>query len=142
MMRAPYWILILFLTIGCIHKQDPGPQKIKFATLEIVKGDHQSGTTGNFLNDTLVLEVKSKLANLRLADFEILAKMKMGNGKIESYNFQWTGSSKIFLGDDKGIFEARWSLGCDKASQLLTFYLFHRDSCQVQAILNGSCTPI
>ena len=141
-MRFSYWILVLFLAIGCIHKEDPAPQKIKFATLEIVNGDHQSGTSGNFLNDTLVLAVKSKLANLKVSDFEILAEMKMGNGKIESYNFQWTGSSKIVSADDKGIFEARWSLGCDKANQVLAFYLFHRDSCQVQAILNGSCIPI
>jgi hypothetical protein len=114
---------------------------MKLAILEKVHGDFQSGTTGTFLNDTLVLAVKVKLSSLKVKDFEILAKTKKG-GKIQSNGLQWTGSSNVVAADDKGIFKVRWSLGCDQPNQILVFYLFHRDSCQVQQILNGSCIPI
>ncbi|HEY8935469.1 MAG TPA: hypothetical protein VIM65_09625 [Cyclobacteriaceae bacterium] len=141
MMKSYYFLLALLILEACTSNDEKiVPQKYKYASLEIVKGDKQNGKTGAFLSDTIVLKTVAKTSALRLDHFVVKSKMIKGNGFI-SYS-QEGPPANIFYSDLNGEFKVFWSAGCNQIDQSAIFYLYNTDSCSVNNINWGICSPI
>ena len=124
MMRRCSLFVLVFL-LCCSEEDDSGPRKIRYALLEVISGDHQTGATGADLPDEIVLKVKPAINKLLLDRFYVRAEETKGNGRIildDPYG--------PLSPDGTGTFRTTWRLGCE-SNQSLTFYLFYADSCNI-----------
>ncbi|HEX6890278.1 MAG TPA: hypothetical protein VF141_06285, partial [Chryseolinea sp.] len=130
-------LLVLALT-GCDEESNNvKPTVEKYAMLEIVDGNNQSGVTGQFLKDSIVIKVIPKNSSLKAERFYVRAKMAKGNGYVAELYY-----SQVALAASNGRIRTSWNLGCDEKDQLLTFYLYNFDSCMYNILPAPICTPI
>lgn len=138
-MNRQVWLLLFVLAItGCDEESENAkPTMEKYAMLEIVSGNNQTGVTGQFLKDSLIIKVTPKNSSIRADRFYVRTKMTKGNGYVEQFYYH-----NASFASTNGKIRTRWSLGCDQNEQKFTFYLYNIDSCMYAQIPEPVCTPV
>jgi hypothetical protein len=132
-------LCLLILALAGCDEEDSGvkPTVEKYAMLEILSGNNQSGVTGQFLKDSIVIKVIPKSTALKVDRFYVRAKMTKGNGYLAELHY-----SETAFAASNGKIRTSWSLGCNEKDQLLTFYLYNYDSCMYNMLPAPVCAAV
>jgi len=113
-------LMVGLLLAGC--KKDgnkPGTTGPK-GKLILLHGDGQSGTYGQDLHDSLVVQVVPP-AGKATKQYLIFFNMLQGNGIVEGLT---PGGYFNRTPDANGLLQIKWQLGCNNPSQKLAIYLY------------------
>jgi hypothetical protein len=133
MFRKLSYLLILIL-LGC-EEDNPKPVK-KYADLDIISGNKQSGKTSEALASEIVLRVTPINNQYKRENFYI-EQRSQEDGLITASSSSITG---LISADQTGVIKAIWKLGCLKKDQAITLYLYYSDSCTWLTL--KPCVPI
>lgn len=130
---------ILILLITACTRDDKDPKANLPAKLSIVKGNHQAAFFGEYLPDTLVLQVIPK-DTLPANRYFVSYKLTQGNGEVKELNYGYYAPGFV-VPNRQGLLHLQWSLGCDVLAQKVVFYLY-ANSCSVNELQSNQCLPI
>jgi len=114
-------LLTCTLLAGC-KKTDNKPVSTAGpkAKLVLVHGDAQSGTYGQDLHDSLVVQIMPPVGKTAM-QYAVTFNMLQGNGQVEGV--QAGGSLSPQYGTNS-LVQIKWRLGCNNPAQKLTIYLY------------------
>jgi hypothetical protein len=108
--------------LTCCTKEGakPGASATPKAKLTLLHGNDQSGTYGEDLHDSLVVQVLPPVGKMQ-TKYTVSFNMLQGNGLVEGLTPESYVTTKP---DAKGNVLVKWRLGCNNSSQKLTIYLY------------------
>ena len=127
MLKKPYPIALCALMLtgilmaGC-KKTDNKPTASggPKAKLVLIHGDGQSGTYGQDLHDSLVVQITPPFGKMA-SQYAVTFNMLQGNGLVEGVQ---AGGNVTPLYGSNGLVQIKWRLGCNNPGQKLTIYLY------------------
>ncbi|MGV3505492.1 MAG: hypothetical protein ACO1O1_17430 [Adhaeribacter sp.] len=111
-------VACLGLLFGC-DKENEKPGSGSKNGLSALKGDNQQGIFGEYLKDTIYLQVSAADTSRK---YRIKYEMVQGNGLLKRSTIY--PSMAFFEPDKKGIVKVIWKLGCNNNTQKIKFSLY------------------